>query len=331
MKQQPFEQAHAEFWAELDADLAALEAKGRLAPERAASLPARYRRICQHLALARARHYSPRLAERLNDLVLRGHQQLYRAGRPLWSALAHFLLTGFPARVRAEHRALWLALGLFAGPLLLVGIACFHAPELIYSLMPEAQVDQMERMYAPGAKVLGRERPADTDVYMFGYYVMHNTGLGFQTFAGGLLYGLGTVFYLSYNGLVLGGVAGHLSRLGYTDTFWPFVAGHGAFELTAIVLAGQAGLKLGGSLLMPGGRSRGASLKHAAGPCVELVAGAALFFLVAAFIEAFWSSAALVPPALKYAVAAGLWGAVLAYLALAGRGADPGGGADHGA
>lgn len=322
MKQQPFEQLHAPFWSALDADLALLEARKPLPGERASDFPARYRALCQHLALARARHYSPALAARLNSLALRGHQQLYRAGRPLWSSVGHFLLAGFPARVRAESRLFWLALALFAGPLLALGLGCYLDPELIYSLMPVGQVDQMEQMYDPASRVLGRERESDSDVLMFGYYLMHNTGLGFQTFAGGLLYGLGTVFYLLYNGLVLGGVAGHLSRLGFTGTFWPFVAGHGAFELTAIVLSGQAGLKMGLALLAPGRHTRGAALRAAAGPCVAIMAGSALFFLIAAFIEAFWSSSTLVPVWSKYTVAAGLWALVIAYLARAGRGRE---------
>ncbi|MBI2380563.1 MAG: stage II sporulation protein M [Gammaproteobacteria bacterium] len=324
MKQQAFEQAHGVFWQAFEADLLLLEQGKSLGQEAAKALPARYRQICQHLSLARSRHYSPRLAERLNELVLRGHQQLYRSGRPLLAQVGHFLLAGFPAQVRAEARLFWLALGLFALPLGLAGLACFYSPEFIYSLMPELQVDQMERMYDPAKRALGRERESDTDVYMFGYYLMHNTGLGFQTFAGGMLYGVGSVFYLLYNGLILGGVAGHLSRLGYTGTFWPFVAGHGAFELTAIVLAGQAGLKLGAALLMPGLITRGAALKLAARPCVTLILGSALFFLVAAFIEAFWSSSAALPAALKYAVAGGLWAFVIAYLARAGREASHG-------
>lgn len=331
MKQQAFEQQHARFWSAFDAELTRLET-GKPGAD-AADFPARYRSLCHQLALARARHYSPTLVKQLNSLALRGHQQLYRSGRPLWSVLGRFLAAGFPARVRQHARLFFLAFILFYGSLAAIGVGSYYQPELVYSMMSSEQVDEMEAMYDPGKRVIGRERESDSDVLMFGFYLMHNTGLGFQTFAGGLLAGLGTVFYLLYNGLAIGAVAGHLTRLGYTDTFWPFVCGHSAFELTAIVLAGQAGLKLGWAVLAPGRLRRAEALKAAARPCVELITGSALFFFIAAFIEAFWSSRTSIPIPVKYGVAAILWGFVAWYLARCGRGLElePAGEDRHGA
>ena len=60
--------------------------------------------------------------------------------------------------------------------------------------------------------------------------------------AAGLLFGLGSVLFLIFNGLIIGAICGHLTEIGYGQTFWSFVIGHGAFELTAIALAGAAGL-----------------------------------------------------------------------------------------
>ncbi|MEO4017989.1 stage II sporulation protein M, partial [Pseudomonas rossensis] len=76
---------------------------------------------------------------------------------------------------------------------------------------------------------LGRsaERAASEDWVMFGYYIMHNIGIAFQTFASGLLFGLGSAFFLFFNGLMIGAVAGHLTHIGYGQTFWSFVVGHG--------------------------------------------------------------------------------------------------------
>jgi uncharacterized membrane protein SpoIIM required for sporulation len=147
---------------------------------------------------------------------------------------------------------------------------------------------------------------------------MNNIGIGFRTFAGGILLGIGSLFLLLFNGIVIGGVAGHLTRLGFNDTFWPFVSGHGSFELTAIVICGAAGLMLGHAVLAPGPYTRTQALKRQALEAVQLVLGAALMLLVAAFIEAFWSSSP-VPIELKYTVAALLWGLVIVYLVGMGR------------
>lgn len=154
---------------------------------------------------------------------------------------------------------------------------------------------------------------------MFGYYVMHNIGIAFQTFAAGLLFGLGSVFFLIYNGLIIGAISGHLTEIGYGQTFWSFVIGHGAFELTAITLAGAAGLQLGWALIAPGQLPRSESLRLAARKSVQMLCGVMVFLLIAAFIEAYWSSTTQIAPWVKYLVGAALWLMVAAYLTLAGR------------
>ena len=176
-------------------------------------------------------------------------------------------------------------------------------------------------MYDPQGQRIGQamERAADDDWMMFGYYIMHNIGIAFQTYATGLLFGLGSLFFLFFNGLMIGAVAGHLTSIGYGQTFWSFVIGHGAFELTAIALAGAAGLKLGWALLAPGQLSRAQALRLAAKTSVQLIYGVILFLLIAAFIEAYWSSMRWPQPVLKYTVGAALWALVIAYLVFAGR------------
>src|SRR6202008_638920 len=99
-----------------------------------------------------------------------------------------------------------------------------------------------------------------TDWMMFGYYIRNNVGVAFQCFAGGLFAGLGSVFFLAYNGAFSGALAGYLTQRGLSSTFYAFIATHSSFELTAIVLAGAAGLKMGHSLLAPGRLTRRQSL-----------------------------------------------------------------------
>jgi len=179
-------------------------------------------------------------------------------------------------------------------------------------------------MYDPGNEKIGRseDRESATDFAMFGYYIWNNIGIAFRTFASGMLAGVGTVLALLFNGVVIGGVAGHITQLGFVSTFWPFVSGHSAFELTAICISGGAGLLLARAILMPGRRSRGDALKAAALEAVTLVMGAGLLLLGAAFIEAFWSSNRAVAHEVKYSVAAVLWLVLILYLTLAGRGRD---------
>src|SRR3989338_10814554 len=252
---------------------------------------------------------------------MRGHHQFFPHPTPLGAQLFGFILAGFPRLVRAEWRFVVAASLLFFGSLLLMGTLVYHFPDLVYGVMAPDQVGEMEKMYDPGARRIGRfsERDSGDDWMMFGYYIMNNIGIAFQTFASGLLFGLGSLFFLLFNGLMIGAVAGHLTQIGYSQPFWSFVIGHGAFELTAIALAGAAGLKLGWALLAPGRLPRAEALRVAAGRSVQLVAGVILFLLIAAFIEAYWSSMTYTSPQIKYAVGAALWLLVGAYLGFAGR------------
>jgi uncharacterized membrane protein SpoIIM required for sporulation len=293
-------------------------AAGRALPD--AEVPPAYRRICQHLALARDRQYSPELVDRLNQLALRGHHLLYgaRPRRGLARGL-EFLVAEFPRRVRAERALVAVAAALFFGPLVTLIVALQWHPDFVYYLLEPERLAKFEEMYSPGNQRLGM-RDADDNVAMFGFYVWNNVKIGFQTFATGLAFGLGSIFYLAFNGLYIGAVAGHLTRAGYATPFWSFVAGHSALELVAIAISGAAGLKLGGALIAPGRLTRRSALVAATRPAVQLMYGAAAMFLAAAFLEAFWSPLTAFPAATKYAVGGILWAVVLGYLAFGGRG-----------
>jgi uncharacterized membrane protein SpoIIM required for sporulation len=320
MKQSQFQERHEAEWAEIEEFLNCAGKRNKTLPFTAADFPRRYRRLCQQLAIARTRGYSNALSEHLHDLVHRAHQSFYSGRRGSWRSVAQFVLVDYPVLVRREWRCLLAAALLFMGPLLLLIPLIGAAPEVAFTILPPSQVQQVEMMYDPDLRDrIGRERETETDVYMFGFYVRNNTSIGFQTFVGGALFGLGTVFFLVYNGLYIGAVAGHLTALGYTETFWGFVAGHSAFELTAIMLSGAAGLKVGFALLAPGGRTRRLAFRESMAIAIRLMYGAALLFLAAAFVEAFWSSIASIPVMVKYSVGAVAWLITVAYIMLPGR------------
>jgi uncharacterized membrane protein SpoIIM required for sporulation len=319
MKQNLFESRHTAEWEQFTLVLEQLE-QGKEA-EQVARFPSDYRRLCQHLALAQERGYSSFLIDSLQQQVLRGHQQLYRHRSRLAANVLGFILADFPRLVREQWRFVLAAGLIFFGGLIGIALLVYLFPDLVYNLIPAEQVSEMQGMYDPAAGHLGRsaERAASEDWVMFGYYIMHNISIAFQTFASGLLFGLGSAFFLFFNGLMIGAVAGHLTHIGYGQTFWSFVVGHGAFELSAIALAGAAGLQLGWALIAPGRLPRSEALRLAARKSVLLICGVMLFLLIAAFIEAYWSSTIGVAPMTKYLVGAALWLLVATYLLFAGR------------
>ncbi len=323
MNQSLFEHTYQDQWEQFRLFIESMEAKptGRIAVNiPIEEFPRRYRKLCNHYGLAKARHYSPALVDSLHGLVLRGHRQLYRKKtRPVWAAVT-FIARDFPRTLRQHLFAFWLSFALFYIPLAGAGLAAYQNPTLLYSLMEEGKVASMESMYHPESGRFGRteKQRSESDFQMFGYYIFNNISIGFRTFAGGMVFGLGSVFALLYNGVMIGGVAGYLSHPPYGPIFWQFVLGHGALELTAIVISGAAGLLLGASIIRPGRYRRLDSLRLQAPVALRLVMGAAAMFLGAAFIEAFWSSCNL-PEAAKYVFAGCNWALVILYFLFAGR------------
>jgi uncharacterized membrane protein SpoIIM required for sporulation len=330
-----FEERYAPAWAELERGLAALES-GRARRRRKGTSPggaepvpggARiaqlYRQCCEHVALARERAYPVHLVARLEALTARAHQHIYRRHDYGLGALGKLVRHDIPAGVRALRWHVLVAFIAFALPTIAMGVATWLDPQFILTVADAGEVRSFDRMYGPEAgEHLGRT--SGDDWGMFGYYILHNVGIAFQCFAAGLTLGIGSLIMLAYNGLLGGAVAGFLVARGDAERFFSFVVTHSAFELTAIVLAGAAGLRLGHALLAPGRHGRVDALRRAAAQAAPVMYGVFGMLLTAAALEAFWSSAGWIAPGVKFGVGAACWALVLAYLFLQGRDASAG-------
>jgi uncharacterized membrane protein SpoIIM required for sporulation len=313
MKQEAFERIYGTAWQgfELWLKLRSKPNKESLVSDLAeladADFPNVYRKLCQQLSIAKRRGYSPALITRLQHLVDSGHGVFYRPPPPRLRRIMAFFTDEFPALVRQQWRFMALSFVLFFGPLITLIVLLQYRPDFAYSLFDAEQLAQFETMYNPATHAKEMARNGDSDLMMFGYYVMNNITIGFRTFASGLLAGIGAVIVLLSNGVVIGGVAGHLTAIGYGAPFWSFVSGHSAPELLGIVVSGGAGLQLGWALVAPGRRTRQRALIDAALIGAKLVAGVFVMLLLAAFIEAFWSSIVKMPVQIKYVVGVGIW------------------------
>lgn len=329
MRQELFIARHRAEWDAFEQWLDARAAKPRRAREERRwyglpddDMPAAYRRLCHQLGLARRRGYSPLLCDRLQMLMQRGHAALYRAPPPRWRRALGFLLVDFPRLVRAERGCMAAAAVLFGLPLVAMFVALQLRPELVNTVFDPGQIAQFEAMYDPAASTHRLGRDSETDLAMFGHYVFNNITIGLRSFASGLVAGVGPVVVLGFNGVVIGAVAGHLQVVGHGDPFWRFVAGHSALELTAIVIAGGAGLRLGLDLIAPRRRRRIDALMDGGRRGARLCLGVFAMLLLAAFVEAFWSSIGWIPAPVKFGVGGALWLLVGLWLALGGRGHD---------
>jgi uncharacterized membrane protein SpoIIM required for sporulation len=312
VRQEVFERSRLARWERIESLLDSLEKGVR---EDATDFPSLYRGLCQDLALARERGFSGSLVQRLNDLALRGHEQLYGAERNELLPLIRASLEHVPASVRA-HRGMLIFVSLF-----FVAITCatawhsYHDRSFVYSVLQGEHVKRYESMYGPDRE-LGRS--ADTGALMFGFYIQNNITIDFRAFASGLALGIGSLFLVAFNSVHLGALAGHLAYLGYGDALGSFVVGHGAFEIPALLVCAAAGTALGLSWLAPGHRSRLGALRHAATSTLPLVGVAGVMGVIAALLEAFWSPLDVGSNA-KYTVGALLWSFVIGGFVLLGR------------
>jgi uncharacterized membrane protein SpoIIM required for sporulation len=303
-----FQTTNQASWNELESELG--QEQRHLDPDRFLAL---YRLCCEHLALARSRSFPLHVIERLSSITSRAHQIIYRQSDAGFARVARALLEDFPIMVRRLWAYIAIAAALLMIPTVAFAIATYLNPDLILSVVDRNTAAAFEQMYSPAAQAIGRPRDIASDWLMFGFYIKNNIGIAFQCYATGVVFGLGSLYFLLANGTFGGSVAGYVASLGYGGTFFPFVATHSAFELTAIVLCGAGGLRIGQSVLLPGRRTRVAALELAARETSLIVFGAAVMLVIAAAIEAFWSSAPWVTPTAKYLCAGFCWTLVLCF------------------
>jgi uncharacterized membrane protein SpoIIM required for sporulation len=290
--------------------------------EDASSFVLKYREITQDLNTAKAFGFDPAIIDRLNTLVNEGNQILY--ARRSWSlkSFADFIIRTFPEKVRFQWKGILAVSLLFYGIAAFFLLLCVRFPGFSEEFLPSYQINQIEEMYNPESSSYLIPRDVSSDADMFGFYIYNNISIAFRTFAGGIIAGIGSLLILCFNAVFLGIIQGHLINVGYAKTLYSFLIAHSAFELTAIIFRAYAGLLLGYRFFVTKGLSRGASIKSAGKAALPIIAGSAIMLVIAAVIEAFWSSKHQFPFMLRIITGACMWVMVLSYFIFAGAGKD---------
>lgn len=305
-------------WDALDALIGTggtLHSRDGLSISRAAGL---YRSLCNDLTRAEGARYTPDLLAYLHGLAGRTHNVLYGA-QPLRSSNAlKMLLVEFPVSLRNNYKLFFLSCALFLIPFAIGMIGSMTSREFAEGVLPSAVLDQVADNYSQG---FSSGRGGGQDTMMAGFYVKNNVGIAFRCFATGVLFGLGSIFFLVYNGLVIGTTMGWVAHVGHGQNIFTFVCGHGPYEITAILIAGGAGLQMGYALVATEGLTRFGSLRRHARSIFAQIIGAAVMLLIAAAIEGFWSPSSL-PDQVKWAFAAVNGLLVATFLIFAGRGSS---------
>jgi uncharacterized membrane protein SpoIIM required for sporulation len=288
MKESVFVAKNEENWRALEAFNARLQKRGiKKAGTGEVREFARLLRIVGfHLAYAKTHYPNGNTVIFLNRLVGNAHNFFYVRERGSFAEIAEFFSHTLPKTVRETYKywvcatAFFMLGALFAA--FYIGGDAARAGEII----PEQVIAGWSHFGETSElELYGRDSS-----FMTAFYATNNTAVAFNSFALGILAGLGTLYVLFYNGLIIGGLSGYLHAMGADMLiFYSMILPHGILELAAIFFAGGGGLMIGKGILIPGEFTRTHSLIFHARKAAKLIPLIVILMIIAALIEGFFS------------------------------------------
>jgi uncharacterized membrane protein SpoIIM required for sporulation len=268
----------------------------------------RYRAVVADLALARRRYPGDPVVARLERLVLAGRQAVY-GRRTSRSSPLPFVTRGYWRMIAERPGLLAVAATATFLPCVLAALWALHDPGAALGLVPgRFKAAAHPHVYKLAAGTTAQAALASS-------IFTNNIQVTFLLFAGGLLFGLGTIAVLAYNGALLGALAGITLGAGNFGVFVRYVVPHGVLEMSCFTVAGAAALRMAWAQIDPGRLTRGEALRRAARPAVLIVLGTAPWLILAGLTEGFVTPHG-VPLAAALAVGGSLgcvfWGLIVA-------------------
>jgi uncharacterized membrane protein SpoIIM required for sporulation len=271
-----------------------------------------YRQTASDLAAVREDASNKQLALYLNQLLGRSHNLIYHGHKAKVSAIVQFYGETYPRVFRETLPQTLLALAIFAVTGLAAWIITIHDPGFAPRLLGPQMMETIERREMWTHSIVTIKPLASSGI------MTNNLSVAFSTFALGITAGLGTIWMMVMNGLLIGVIGAATWKAGMALQLWSFVAPHGVLELPAIFIAGGAGLEIARGLLFPGLLPRRQSLADAGGRAARLLLGTIPMLVIAGVIEGFFSPSNA-PVVLKFTLAVVLFAALLSYLFLVNR------------
>jgi uncharacterized membrane protein SpoIIM required for sporulation len=277
-----------------------------------------YRRVTSLLSRIKSIGLTGADAEHLNKTAATSYAIIYsNIPAPKFSPL-RFITEDFPAAMRQNVHFVLFSAAAFLLPAIFCFFFTLFSPELPDVILGTGWTDEIVRLASrhEGTKnwLPEAERPIASSMIM-----TNNIKVSFLAFATGISYGVLTLWIIIHNGMLLGTVAAVVHLYGVSLNFWGFVLPHGVIELTAIVISGGAGFKIGYSLINPGRYTKKDALKLAARESLPLIGGVVCMLAVAGIIEAFVSPMVEIPSEMKIAFSFLEGLALFLYLGFSGK------------
>ena len=275
-----------------------------------------YRQTASDLAIAREDITSSQLAAYLNSLLGRAHNLIYMGNKPKVAGIVRFYSETYPRIFRELWPQTLLAFAIFAVTGLAAFILTMRDPTFAHRLLGTHMMETIEKREMWTHSIVTIKPLAASSI------MTNNLSVAFATFASGITGGVGTVWMMVLNGLLIGVIGAATLQAGMAGQLWTFVVPHGVLELPAIFIAGGAGFEIARGMLFPGLLPRRESLARAGGRAAQLLLGTIPMLIVAGVIEGFLSPSETAAP-LKFLFGAVMFAALVTYLMRAPQGRKP--------
>ena len=290
MKEADFINKYSSQWEDLKNLSLKIEGKGikKLSSTEIQKFLYLFRQCSRHLAYARTYFPESKIVGYLNSQIGYSHNMAYAVKKFDTGGIAQYIFKGFPKLLKENRRFILLSFGIFlAGVLFSLIFTMINAGNANYFL-PEDLIKNIKTATSGSSKEWNYP-------LMSSQIMVNNISIALRAFVLGITFGIGTVYILFYNGLVLGSLTALVYKYGNPLIYWSLILPHGIIELSAIFISGAAGLIIGYKMLIPKAYSRKHSLIAGAKQAVSLIFGIVLMLVVAAIIEGFFTPLSISP------------------------------------
>lgn len=243
--------------------------------------------VTSDLAFAQTHYPESKITRYLNNLASALHNEIYRSQRYRWSRLVTFWTDEVPRTMWEARRELLTSFIIFLASALVGMLSQLFDPEFCRIILGDNYVDMTLQNIANGEPMAVYNGDPESD--MFSMITLNNVKVSFVTFVLGVFTSIGTGFVLFQNGVMLGSFQTFFAQHGLLWQSALAVWLHGTLEISAIIVAGAAGIAMGNGWLFPGTYPRLVSFRRGARRGLRIVVGAVPLFVVAGFIEGFFT------------------------------------------
>jgi len=280
---------------------------GQLSRAELQELALLYRQVAADLSVLRQDSTAGSYVLHVNQLLARAHHIIYSSRKTNLLTLFRFLRDEYPASFQKQIGFVLASLAISVAWGLLGAAITSARPEFMRHFVGPEMIATMER-HEMWTKSVVSVAPMASSAIM-----TNNLSVSFVTFAGGIVFGLGTFWFLFTNSIMLGVIGAACHQYGMSVALWSFVAPHGSLELPSIIIAGGAGFRLGHSMLFPGALRWKDSVARGGIEATRLISGIVPMLVVAGCLEGFFSPSQA-PVWLKFTVGGLLFSLLLMWL-----------------